>query len=105
MKEGVRIYIMKKFFVYMMASKLYGTIYTGMSSELVQRIYQHKNGTFDGFTKQYNVNRLVWYEAHDNAESAIRRERQIKEWKRDWKIKLIEDENPTWRDLYEDICK
>ncbi|MCC7305772.1 MAG: GIY-YIG nuclease family protein [Alphaproteobacteria bacterium] len=95
----------RQFFVYMTASKIHGTIYTGMSSELVQRISQHKEGTYDGFTKKYGVNKLVWYEVHGNAESAIRRERQIKEWKRDWKIILIEEENPLWQDLYESICK
>lgn len=88
----------------MTASKTNGTIYTGVTSELIQRIAQHKNGTHDGFTKKYAVKHLVWYEIHDNPESAIKREKQIKEWKRDRKKNLIEKNNPSWKDLYESIC-
>ncbi len=94
----------KQFFVYIMASKFNGTIYTGVSSSLVQRVAQHKEGTFDGFTKKYDVKNLVWFEAHENSESAILREKRIKEWKREWKKELIEKENPEWDDLYERIC-
>lgn len=94
----------KIFYVYMMASGFNGTLYTGVTSDLAARVHQHKNGTFEGFTKKYKVNRLVWYEVHDSAESAITREKQIKEWKRDWKKNLIERENPYWEDLYESVC-
>lgn len=95
----------KQFFVYIVTSGFNGTIYTGMTSELIQRISQHREGTYDGFTKKYNIKQLVWYEVHGNAESAIRREKQIKEWQRDWKKNLIERENPYWDDLFEGICK
>jgi putative endonuclease len=76
-----------------------------MTSELIVRVAKHKQDTYDGFTKKYNVKRLVWYEVHENAESAIRREKQIKEWKRDWKRNLIKHDNPHWNDLYDAICK
>ena len=89
----------KNFFVYMMASGKNGTIYTGVTSDLKKRIWEHKNNVAEGFTKKYNVHNLVWYEPHDNAESAIVREKRIKDWKRDWKIKRIIEMNPEWRDL------
>jgi putative endonuclease len=93
----------KAFFVYILASERNGTLYTGVTSDLIKRIWQHKNDEVDGFTKKYQVHTLVWLEAHENAESAITREKQIKEWKRKWKLELIEKSNPTWRDLYEEI--
>ena len=93
----------KQFYVYMLASKRNGTLYIGVSSNIVQRIWQHKNKMVEGFTKRYNVDRLVYYETHSNAESAITREKQMKKWRRDWKIRLIERENPDWKDLYDDI--
>jgi putative endonuclease len=68
-------------------------------------VYEHKHGVVEGFTKRYNVNRLVWYEIHESAINAIVREKQIKKWKRDWKIKMIEKENPQWIDLYDSICE
>lgn len=95
----------KQFFVYIMASGFNGTLYTGMTSLLPHRVSQHKEGLNDGFTKKHNVKMLVWYEPHASAESAIRREKQIKEWQRDWKKNLIERDNPRWADLYEGICK
>ncbi len=95
----------KNFYVYMMASGFNGTLYTGMTSDLTGRVHHHKNGTFEGFTKKYKVDRLVWYEVHESAEAAIRREKQIKDWKRDWKKNLIESENPHWDDLYESVCR
>src|SRR5690606_10748475 len=94
----------KKFWVYMMASQFNGTLYIGMTADLTKRVWEHRNGVIDGFTKEYGVGRLVYFEPHDNAESAIRRERQMKEWKRDWKTNLIERENPHWDDLYEGIA-
>jgi putative endonuclease len=89
----------------MLCSKRNGTLYTGVTSDLVKRIYEHKNNLVDGFTKKYNVHRLVWYEIHESGESAITREKQLKKWKRAWKLKLIEKNNPKWNDLYEDICQ
>ena len=91
------------FFVYILASQKNGTLYTGSTDDLMARIWQHKNKTFKGFTSKYDVNRLVWYEAHESREAVLTRERQIKEWKRAWKIKLIEEENPCWNDLYEGL--
>ena len=89
--------------VYILTSKRNGTLYTGVSSNLVQRIWQHKNDQVDGFTKQHQVHLLVWYEQHESMESAIVREKQIKEWKRQWKLDLIEKSNPYWNDLYSTI--
>jgi putative endonuclease len=94
---------MKQFSVYILASKRNGTLYTGISSNLKQRIYEHKQNLVDGFTKKYQVHTLVYYESHDNAESAITREKQIKAWRRAWKLQLIEKMNPEWRDLYDDL--
>jgi len=95
---------MKQFFVYILCSKRNGTLYTGVTSDLVKRVYEHKNDLVEGFTKKYYVHSLVWYELHESVESAITREKQIKKWKRNWKLKLIECENPNWNDLYETIC-
>ena len=89
--------------VYILASKPNGTLYVGVTSDLIQRIWQHRNDLVEGFTKRYGVHRLVWYEVHECMESAIRRERAIKKWHRVWKIELIEKNNPTWRDLYNEI--
>ena len=94
----------KHFFVYMMASKKNGTLYIGVTSDLVRRVYEHKEGLIEGFTQDYGCKDLVWYEAHDNAESAITKEKQMKDWQRDWKIRRIVEFNPEWRDLYSDIC-
>jgi putative endonuclease len=94
----------KAFCVYILASRRNGTLYVGVSSNLVQRVWQHKQGVADGFTKRYGVKRLVWYEQHDDAESAITREKQLKKWNREWKIRLIESANPYWNDLYDDIA-
>lgn len=93
----------KQFYVYILASKRNGTLYIGITSGLVQRIWQHKNKMVEGFTQKYNVNKLVYYEVHPNAESAITREKQVKKWRRSWKIRLIEEKNPDWKDLYDDI--
>ncbi len=91
---------MKKFCVYILASGYYGTLYTGVTSDLIKRVYQHKNKVIKGFTTQYDVNLLVYYEQHDTADSAILREKQVKSWKRQWKINLIEEKNTHWEDLY-----
>jgi putative endonuclease len=89
--------------VYMLASKRNGTLYAGVTSNLPQRVWQHKNDLVEGFTRRHEVHALVWYEVHETMENAITREKTIKEWKRQWKIDLIETMNPEWRDLYEDI--
>jgi putative endonuclease len=88
--------------VYIMASARNGALYTGVTSQLPSRIQQHKLGTFDGFTSKYGCKTLVWYEDHAFMHQAIRREKQIKRWRRAWKLALIEAENPDWRDLSED---
>jgi len=93
----------KCFFVYILASERNGTLYGDVTSDLVKRIWQHRNDEADGFTKKYGAHALVWFEQHENAESAITREKQIKKWNRMWKIREIEVLNPTWTDLYDDI--
>ena len=94
---------MKQPHVYILANKRNGTLYTGVTSNLPQRIWQHKNDLVEGFTKRYGVHTLVWYETHETMESAMTREKALKEWKRAWKLRLIEANNPTWRDLYQDV--
>ena len=89
--------------VYILASKPRGTLYIGVTSNLVQRVWQHKNDLVAGFTKRYRVHRLVWHEAHDSMEGAIIREKMLKKWNRAWKIEMIEKGNPTWKDLYDEI--
>jgi putative endonuclease len=90
----------RSYAVYILASERNGTLYLGVSSYLIGRIWQHKNDQTDGFTKKYGVKTLVWFEVHEDVNAAITREKQIKKWKRDWKIELIEKENPYWNDLY-----
>jgi putative endonuclease len=80
-----------------------GTLYVGVTSDLARRVWQHKNGVVEGFTKQYGVHNLVFAEFHDTMEEAILREKRLKKWRRAWKLKLIEVENPEWRDLYDQI--
>jgi putative endonuclease len=89
--------------VYLLASKQNGTLYTGVTSNLLKRIWEHKHEAVDGFTKKYTVHLLVWYELHETMESAIQREKQLKNWKRQWKIELIEESNALWRDLYPEL--
>jgi putative endonuclease len=89
--------------VYMMASGFNATLYTGVTSNLLQRLYQHRTGTLRGFTAEYGVKRLVWFEMHGTMETAIAREKQLKNWRREWKVALIVQANPTWRDLAEDF--
>ena len=91
---------MKAGFVYIMANRKNGTIYTGVTSELIKRVYEHREGLIGGFTKRYGCKLLVWFEAHDDLQEARRRELQIKEWKRAWNIRLIEEKNLEWEDLY-----
>jgi putative endonuclease len=89
--------------VYILASKRNGTLYIGVTSDLVKRIWQHKNDIFEGFTKKYGVHTLVYYEMHANMADAIQREKQLKKWNRAWKLALIEKENPEWHDLWPQI--
>ncbi|MFU8833622.1 MAG: GIY-YIG nuclease family protein [Wenzhouxiangella sp.] len=89
--------------VYILASKRNGTLYVGVTSNLVKRVWEHKNNLVEGFTQKYDVHQLVWYEVHEEMESAIAREKQLKGWRRAWKISLIEQENPEWIDLYDSI--
>ncbi len=91
---------MKQPCVYILASKRNGSLYVGVTSALVQRIWQHREDLADGFTKKYRIKTLVWYEMHNTMESAIGREKTLKKWKRAWKLELIEGANPEWRDLY-----
>ena len=89
--------------MYILASKPDGTLYAGVTTSLVQRVWQHKNDLVEGFTKRYGVHTLVWYEVHDSIGSAIQREKALKKWKRAWKIRLITKMNPTWADLYDGL--
>ncbi len=91
------------FYTYILASKRNGTLYTGSTDSLSRRVFEHREGAIPGFTTKYGVKMLVWFEGHETREAAFRRERQIKESQRRWKLRLIEDLNPTWRDLYEEL--
>jgi putative endonuclease len=95
---------MKSFYVYILASKRNGTIYVGSTSDLIKRIWEHKNSMIPGFTAKYNVHNLVYYEIHETYIEAARREKRFKNWCRQWKLNLIESKNPEWHDLYEEIC-
>jgi putative endonuclease len=94
---------MKQPCVYLLASRRNGTLYVGVTSDLIKRIWEHRNHVVAGFTQKYGVDKLVWYELHASMESAIQREKAIKEWKRAWKMNLIEKTNPEWVDLYETL--
>jgi putative endonuclease len=93
----------KRYWVYMLASQHNGTLYIGASSDLITRVWQHKNKVIEGFTEQYDVDRLVWFEEQLDAHSMVTRERQLKKWNREWKVRLIEKRNPEWNDLYTSI--
>jgi len=94
---------MKQYYVYILTSRKNGTLYIGVTSDLLKRIYEHKQNLIDGFTKKYHVHYLVYYEVHNDIREAIIREKQIKKWNRKWKLRLIEEMNPNWRDLYNEI--
>ena len=96
---------MKQPAVYLLSSRPNGTLYVGVTSNLVQRVWQHREGLIEGFSRRYNVKILVWYEQHETMHSAIAREKAIKKWNRDWKLRLIEESNPQWRDLWPDITQ
>lgn len=91
------------YYIYLLASQRNGTLYVGVTNNLVRRVWEHKNDFVDGFTKKYGVHMLVWYDVTESAEAAITREKQIKKWNRTWKLRLIEENNPEWKDLYEQI--
>ena len=88
-----------------MANKKDGTLYLGVTNDLIRRVYEHKAKAVRGFTSRYGIDRLVWFETHENPLAAIEREKKIKKWRRKWKVQLIEQNNPTWRDLYADITQ
>ena len=92
------------YYVYILASRKDGAIYIGVTNDIVRRIYEHRTRVFKGFTSRYNITRLVWFEIYDDPISAISREKELKKWKRSWKVQLIEVQNPRWDDLYESIC-
>ncbi|HKJ81195.1 MAG TPA: GIY-YIG nuclease family protein [Ignavibacteriaceae bacterium] len=94
---------MKNYYVYILSSKRNGTLYIGVTNNLVRRVYEHKEGLIEGFTKKYNVKTLVYYEIHSGLKKAIEREKQMKKWYRKWKIELIEKTNPQWKDLYNEL--
>lgn len=91
------------FYVYMLASRRNGTLYTGMTDDLVRRVWEHRTGVVPGFTRKYGVKVLVWYEQHESRESAFMREHQLKKWNRAWKLGLIERQNASWRDLWDEL--
>ncbi len=94
---------MKQYYIYILASRRNGTLYVGVTSDLLKRIYEHKQDLVDGFTKKYHVHTLVYYEVHNDIRAAIEREKQIKKWNRRWKMRLVEEMNSEWRDLYNEI--
>ena len=91
------------YFVYLLCSKPFGTLYTGVTNDLIRRVYEHKNKLANGFTKKYGVDRLVYYEIHQSIEAAIEREKQIKHWPREFRVNLITKDNPEWKDLYDGL--
>ena len=94
---------MNQYFVYILTNKKNGVLYTGVTNSLIRRIYEHKQKIIKGFTKKYNLDKLIYFEQHQDILFAIEREKQIKKWNREWKIRLIEKENPDWNDLYDSI--
>jgi putative endonuclease len=95
--------IKNQYYIYILANKRNGTLYIGVTSNLVERVYEHKNNIIEGFSKKYNIHKLIYYEINNDIESAIRREKQLKKWNRKWKMNLIEKSNPEWKDLYYEL--
>ena len=95
----------KAYYVYIMASKRNGTLYIGVTGDLVRRVYEHRNGLMPGFTKNYDVHMLMYYEKTSDVEAALNREKHLKHWRRQWKVALIEEHNPEWKDLWNDIIQ
>jgi putative endonuclease len=96
---------MRVFYVYILAKHRHGALYVGVTNDLIRRVYEHREGLVQGFTKHHGIKQLVYYEQHATAASAIQREKTMKHWSRDWKIRTIEKMNPTWADLYAEICR
>jgi putative endonuclease len=94
---------MSEYYVYILANKRNGTLYTGFTNDLLRRVYEHKNEFVEGLTRRYGIHKLVYFEQCDDYDSGLQREKQIKEWKRKWKLELIEQDNPKWNDLYEEL--
>lgn len=94
----------KRYFVYLLASHKHGTLYIGVTSDLIRRVYEHKTKAVPGFTKKYDITKLVYFEIFDDPLTAIEREKELKKWRRDWKIRLIEENNPAWADIYEGLA-
>jgi putative endonuclease len=94
----------RNFYLYILASRPGGTLYVGVTNNLVRRVYEHRTKTIKGFTTRYNVDKLVYFEVHDTAYAAIQREKNMKHWPRVWKVRLIAQSNPSWRDLYEEVA-
>lgn len=92
------------YYVYLLASKKHGTLYLGVTNDIVRRIHEHKSKVVAGFSKRYSVDRLVWFEIYDDPVTAIEREKELKKWRREWKVRLIEEQNPEWIDLYPQIA-
>jgi putative endonuclease len=92
-----------QYYVYLLASRRHGTLYLGVTNDLVRRAHEHKTKAIAGFSEKYSVDRLVWFETYDDPTTAITREKALKKWRRDWKIRLIEEQNPEWRDLFPGI--
>jgi putative endonuclease len=99
--QGVKIFM--SYYVYIMTNKPNGVVYIGVTNDLIRRVYEHKHHLVKGFTEQYNLDKLVWFEQTDDVTSAIEKEKQLKNWHRQWKINLIEKDNPNWQDLYNEI--
>jgi len=93
------------YYVYIVASRKDGAIHIGVTNDIVRRVYEHRIKAVPGFTSKYNITRLVWFEIYDDPTNAIEREKELKKWKRDWKLQLIEAKNPAWLDLYDSICQ
>ena len=104
-QNKIILYLMKKMYVYIMGNHPNGTTYVGVTNDLVRRVYEHKNKVITGFTFRYGLDRLVYYEVFDDEVTTIAREKTLKNWKREWKLELIEKTNPGWEDLYSDICR
>ena len=94
----------RQYYVYILASERYGTLYIGVTNDLVRRVWEHKNDVLEGFSQEYSTHRLVWYEVHEDPYEAITREKRLKKWNRDWKVNLIQTTNPSWDDLYDAIA-
>ena len=98
------VYALRMPCVYILTNRPRGTLYIGVTSDIARRVWEHKSDVVQGFSKRYRLHSLVWFESHDDMETAIAREKALKKWNRAWKIELIEQENPLWRDLYDEIC-